>query len=312
MYKFNNINRTSLEIEKIKKSHFLPLLSGNQLPCDCHLDIFRPVINKTQNERLRLEIQNLQCYPSEEVKQKWEKFQEIEKTSGTVFEDEEPQDNGAYEYYDETELNGTIFYFDMRHLLNCPGDEPPVEPANFTSNKPVQNNIITTIKPSDKPLTKATSSPVVIVNSSTPNVLSHKSAVDNKGTLDLSTSETTTAESTSVTAEKTYVNFVSETSAHKDVSSEATRTETADMSKEKKNHSFTTSRLATVSAKPIDKKGYDDHDMASDEAKPDRYKAHRSVQEEVKTSSNLQVNNAHRRLGCVHLLISLVICFRVL
>lgn len=293
----------------VKQSYFL--FSGNQLPCDCRLDVFRPVINKTQNERLKLEIQNLQCIPSEEVKQKWDKFQEIEKTSGTVFEDEEPQDNGAYEYYDETELNGTIFYFDMRHLLNCSGDEAPVEPANFTTtNKPVQKNKTTTNKSNDKVYTKATTSPVVSFKLKTPNVTSYKSTVDNKGTLDLSTAETTTAGSTLVAEKKTHVDFVSKTTAYS-VSSEATLIESTDNSMGKKDRSYTTSRLATVSAKPVDKKGYDDHDMASDEAKPDRYKAHRSIQEEVK-ESKLKVNNAHRNLGCVHFLIYLVICYRVL
>ncbi|XP_028166689.1 connectin-like [Ostrinia furnacalis] len=275
------------------------ILEGNQLPCDCHLDVFRPLINNTQNERLKLEIQNFQCHPSEEIKQKWDKFQEIEKTSGSVFEDEEPQDSGAYEYYDETELNGTIFYFDMRHLLNCSGEEVPLEPANITTtNKSVQKSKTTT--QSSTKATKATSSPVTVKLTSPK--ASHKSTVDNKGTLDLSTAESTTTESTSVTNEKT-LDFVSQTSAHDPISIGTTE-------REKKEHSYTTSRLATVSAKPVDKERFDDHDMASDEAKPDRLKAHRSIQEEVKDSPK-NINNAHRNLNCVHLLLSLSIIYFV-
>lgn len=268
------------------------------------MDVFKTLLNKTRNDRLKLEIQNIQCYPSEEVKQKWDKLQEIEKTSGQVFEDEELQENGAYEYYDETELNGTIFYFDMRHLLNCSGEEKPA-PVEIVSTTPISNSP-GHMQSGDRP-TKASSSPVINIVPTTPETTREKSTkISNKGTLDLTTAESTTSKAPVITEKK-----VGQSSRHNEISQEVPTYGTDEKRKEKKDNIYTTSRLATVSAKPIDQKGFDDREMASDEAKPDRIKAHRSIQEEIKETPNHKVNNAHRNLICLPTLILMILCYRV-
>lgn len=253
------------------------------------MDVFRPILNRTLNERLKLEIQNLQCYPSDEVKQKWDKFQEVEKTSGHVFEDEELPENSAYEYYDETELNGTLFYFDMRHLLNCSGEETP-PPIDVTT-------------PMVK-LTKGTTSPVILVPTTPKPDQERNTKIGDRGLLDLSAAESTTPESPVTLGRKSLENV-----GHNEIVQDGPIFAKEARIKEKKDNTYTTSRLATVSAKPIDHKDFDDHDMASDEAKPDRIKAHRSVQDEE--TPKYKVNNANRNLTCVPILVLMILCFRV-
>ncbi|KAL4715797.1 hypothetical protein ACJJTC_006376 [Scirpophaga incertulas] len=139
-------------------------IEENPFNCSCKLDVFRPLINKTQNSRLNIDIQNLQCNPIDEIKQKWDILQEATKNTGQIFEDIPPQvENAAYEYYDETELNGTLFYFDMRSILNCSGDENiniPERPANTVSTQD-GNMIKTIVSSNDLANTKDITSPEV-------------------------------------------------------------------------------------------------------------------------------------------------------
>jgi hypothetical protein len=251
--------------------------------------VFRPILNRTQNVRLGTDIQNLQCYPNEEVKQKWDKVQEATKNTGQVFEDVEPQAEGAaYEYYDETELNGTIFYFDMRYILNCSGEEkaaPNAQEASLTPNPTTSQGI--------NQNTKVTSSPHINTISTTPkSILKH--VPTNNGSL----SETTTQLSKETERNKQdATNFIN------------TGEELAKQ-KHNKDNAYTTTRLATVSAKPAENKNYDDH-MASDEAKPDRLKAHRSIQEDLKHSTENKFNSGHKNDWLLPLFTAIIFSFRL-
>lgn len=306
-------------ISVIKPEVILPILSnfygktsqlnieGNILDCDCRLDVFRPIQNKTQNARLSIDIQNLQCHPNDEVKQKWDRIQETAKNTGQVFEDVEPQgDNTAYEYYDETDLNGTIFYFDMRYILNCSGEErlskPDVPATSITKqfHKPASRN-----DPINNFNAKVTSSPLNNIVSTTikPVVKKHiPIEIDNHDLLDLSLDEATEEDPN----EKSRQDYSNTVNIDKPTRYKPTHGSNHEVRNDKKDTVYTTSRLATVSAKPVESKHYEDQDMASDEAKPDRLKAHRSIQEEVKESSNLNINNAHKDDGCIPLLISVI------
>lgn len=188
---------------------------------------------------------------------------ENEKNSGKVFEGEENEvQNSDYEYYDDSQLNGTLFYADVRDLLNCTGGKKDVktdpkadEITTSTSALPA-TKIYTT---SNKPTT--TTKPVPI------STVGYKpSKVTNQGLLDLAVIETTTAKVT----EKV----------------------------------ITTTRLVTISPKPDE---VFEH-MASDEAKPDRIKAHRSIQDEVKPN---ELKGHGHRDACATTVLLLLFCVRL-
>lgn len=70
---------------------------------------------------MKTTIENLKCWPNDKLREAWIKARENEKST-TQAADENPQAQGPvedYEYYDDTQLNGTLFYVDIRDLLNC-------------------------------------------------------------------------------------------------------------------------------------------------------------------------------------------------
>lgn len=249
-------------------------------------------MNKTQNNRQKLAIENLQCHPEPEIRDLYMKTEEAEKSMGQVFEDDEPQaQNADYEYYDVSQLNGKLFYVDMRYLLNC---TKPVEmwtapPAPYVPTVPsapsipnvripqVNKEMNTETKPKK---TKVTPAPVMSVAT----IKSKTNKVTNHGILNLNEEESTTA--------------TLETTINVD---DPTFRDSARF--DQRTNQFTTSRLATVSVKPLgDKKTYDEREMAADEAKPDQYKSH-SLQEDVKKTDDFNKgNNAQINLRSVSML----------
>lgn len=191
-------------------------------------------------------IENLKCRPDDKLRESWTKAKEIEKSQQAEEEEvaQEQGQGGDYEYYDDTQLNGTLFYLDVRELLNC----------------------------------------------------STIDMVDNTATVSSTVSTTTAIEVNShdptLVTENTNTNEITNNENKKE--NNAGQNQGA----------FTTTRLATVSAKPEETKIYES--MASDEAKPEKAKAHRSIQEETKYPSSFEdskTNNANKNLGCVTLLV---------
>ncbi|CAK1582582.1 unnamed protein product [Parnassius mnemosyne] len=244
-------------IKELKKAVMAPILinfygnmsslnvEDNNFPCDCRLEWFMLLMNKTENANLKLVLENFKCLPDAELRDRWMKRVEADKSTSPVLENEDTAGQGAdYEYYDDTELNGRLFYTDVRDLLNC------TKTASKTST------VITTVKPqgieSGIVNTKVTASP--IFTTTTMKIVTNEHKHDNLVEEILKTTKTP----------ETFKNNDSE------VANQAI--------KENKPNKYTTSRLATVSAKPLEKNHFDDHDMASDEATPDRIKAHRSIQ----------------------------------
>lgn len=203
-------------------------------------------MNNTQNKHLKMTIENLKCRPDDKLRESWTKAKEIEKSQQAEEEEvaQEQGQGGDYEYYDDTQLNGTLFYLDVRELLNC----------------------------------------------------STIDMVDNTATVSSTVSTTTAIEVNShdptLVTENTNTNEITNNENKKE--NNAGQNQGA----------FTTTRLATVSAKPEETKIYES--MASDEAKPEKAKAHRSIQEETKYPSSFEdskTNNANKNLGCVTLLV---------
>ncbi|XP_063624970.1 connectin-like [Cydia splendana] len=185
-------------------------VEGNNFSCDCRLEWFTTLLNKTQNKNLEIALENLKCTPDAKVSQLYAKATEVEKSQAI---EEEPNQNADYEYYDDTQLNGKLFYIDLRILMNCTNDTAiqPMLPAKDASHENKR------IAPESK------------VNK-----------ILNNELLDSNAKKETATESRNKIVKPTV-----------SVS---------------KPNLYTTSRLATVSAKP-EKKAYDE--MAADEAKPD-------------------------------------------
>lgn len=180
-------------------------------------------------------LENFKCIPDAALKVTWTKASEYEKVNQQMFEDEDPQYQGNdYEYYDDTQLNGKLFYLDVRHLLKCKKDLKLAGTGTALPTKVPTSPTTTTIK-----------------------------TITNLSLFD------TTTHSNNFKTDKTKRGF---------------RNEIRDV---------TTTRLATVSAKPADAKIYEN--MASDEAKPEnKMKTHRSIQNE-----NKPLNGVDRNLSSV-------------
>lgn len=238
-------------------------------------------MNRTQSSNLKLSLENLKCYPNPKVRDLWNKLDDGDKNAGQTFDDESSPQNNEYEYYDESQLDGRLFYIDIRYLLNCSHPvhtPPPIKQT--TKTKAITES--TTLPPAP-PTTK------VVVPSSTH--LQNKTTISNHGLLDLSIFETTPK------------------------SDEIMKKEEKTVLKHEKKDDYTTSRLATVSAKPIDHKQMYEEGMASDEAKPDKLKAHRSIQDEYQDDSKFNKydrshSSASKNLGCVTLILA-VFSFRL-
>lgn len=210
-------------------------------------------MNKTLNKHIKISIENLKCVPNADLREAWTKTTETADKSPQALEQDDPQVQD-YEYYDETQLNGKLFYLDVRDLLNCDNN----------------TKINTDVNTSPALQTKEDTSPT--------STTTYK--VTNQGLLDLSLIDTTTT-----TVDTTAIGMKAATN------------------KREKNvdKDFTTTRLATVSAKPVESKIYED--MASDEGRPDKIKANRSVQEE----HNGHTNNANKSFSCVKLLVVMIL-----
>lgn len=232
----------------------------------------------------------MKCHPSDAIREAWKGFADADKNDAPGPEEEEPQaQNVEYEYYDDSQLNGTLFYTDIRFLLNCTNNDVPNIQTPGSNLKPIESTTARfTTKPtistsSYKPDLTTTSSTTTSTTTVAPTTTStHSTKVINQGLLDLSSEERTTEIPKMITDSVRKVEVTSE-----------------------KKISPTTNRLASVSAKPIDK-GYDDHDMASDEAKPDKLKSDRSYQEEINHTEG-KINSSHRNFGRVSMLISIII-----
>lgn len=190
-----------------------------------------------------------------------------------MFEDEESQvQNTDYEYYDESQLNGKLFYIDVRDLANCTNASRHVPAKKNENKKPIA------IETTTKLTTKAMSSPVTTPKPTPPTkVESNLRSKANKDTL----AET-----------KTKTNKIDGKIKDDEMNNK---------------ESFTTVRLATVSAKPLEHNIYD-QDMA-DEARSDKIKAHRSIQDDVK-NPQLNHNDASKNVNSVALVV-LIISFRI-
>ncbi|XP_048483304.1 connectin [Plutella xylostella] len=227
----------------------------NSFPCDCRLDWFMTFKNKTSNEALKLNIENLKCIPNAELSKAWEKIVENEKNNGASFEDEKtPNQNGDYEYYDDTQLEGKLFYIDIRDLLNCSKTVMHLS-QSVPLTPPIVEAETTTIK--NKPqYTLTTKKPEVYVSKK----------VFNKGILDLSLSETTEREEND---KKT-----------KHTTSEEAKTTYSDNTA---SNDFDRNVLNDGNSMDDKNSLHDDKEMASDEAVPDKLNYHRDFEEEPKT-----------------------------
>lgn len=240
-------------------------------------------MNKTQNSNLKLALENLKCNPSESLRELWAKTAEAEKSTGQIFEDEASQvQNGDYEYYDETQLNGKLFYIDVRELANCVKGAPKVVP-------PANNE---------------------------------KSSISAETTTVTSTKATTSSQTTKIPV-TTEFKLTRTTTVmpveHKSIVYEQNTNNESNKDKSKNKDSFTTVRQVTASAKPLENNNkLFEQDMASDEARPERIKAHRSVQDAPggraaradPTDATYRANSAHANIGNL-LLLALTLCYRL-
>ncbi|XP_022826930.1 connectin-like [Spodoptera litura] len=260
-------NTSSLDVE------------DNNFPCDCRLDWFISLMNKTQNIHFKRAIENLKCNPDNNLRELWAKTEELEKNTGQVLAEEEESQvqNTDYEYYDETQLNGKLFYIDVRDLANCTNTSRRVLNAAVAGKKPA-----TTSEADAKLSTKAKASPVTTPMSTTEYEMS---------------SSVTTPEDTE---------DVVETKKSKEDGILKPNKENETKNKE----SFTTVRLVTVSAKPLEH-NYD-HDMASDEARPEKVKEHtrKSIQDDIQSSPKRADSSASSNVNSVAL-VTMILCFRL-
>lgn len=227
--------------------------------------------NKTENENLKLALDNLKCYPDEQLNERWKKILESEPKSTTEV-DSVPAKDGQddYEYYDESQLNGKLFYIDIRHLLNCTKNSPHKTTSTSSMNEiPEHKSVSNKIEPPHKEEKHA----------HPPKAKSEN--VFNGGVLDLSFDETTIKEG--------------ETKGKKDVQN---------LKEVESKH--TTSRVATVSPKPFKNTKYEEKEMASDEAASDKFLAHQRKEEYLKEETKFK-SSAYRNNACILLFIPLVL-----
>lgn len=221
-------------------------VDDNSFPCSCQLDWFTSLMNKTQNENLKLALNNLKCQPDAALREAWSKTEEIEKNTTQTTEDEETQfQNPEYEYYDDTQLDGKFFYVDVRDLLNC------------TKGTKTKSEITTTTRKS--PTAANTKAPSPYTTTTVKTEL-------NK--------ELTTKPDPKLTTKY----FTTETSV---------------------TQGHTTAKMAAAVTKPPENHVFAP-DATSVEAKPDKIKAHRSIQE--KETPDYLKSGANINLGCVMLL----------
>ncbi|XP_045452149.1 connectin-like [Melitaea cinxia] len=242
-------------------------VEDNSFPCDCRLEWFVNLMNHTESSHLKLSIENLKCTPSNDLREKWIKTVESDKNAQDAEEADGVQSGADYEYYDDTQLNGKLFYTDLRLLLNCTKHKADKLTPNIPSTAIISPKTTTTVVETTK---QTTHKPI------------EDTQVTYKHSRDIQDMSVSTTE-------------VTKASTHENV--------------DNKPNPYTTSRLATVSANPINTKKFDDHEMASDEAVPDKIKAHRSVQE-MKDIRDYPSNAANKNI--VSFLLLTILCIRFL
>lgn len=267
-------------------------ISDNNFPCDCRLDWFMALMNQTKSKNLKMSLENLKCNPDPRLREAWNNIEEQDKANGQTFEEPiDSEKNTDYEYYDETQLNGKLFYTDLRlNLINCTGGaddfDIPEDIVIETGTKVPRPKVVTTPM---KKLTTTSPKPIQITKVMSPvgnAVVGTKVSFLSHGLLDLAQYETTTKD-------EEYEVPDDDVKMSKENQIEGDKT--------KKPNAYTTSRLATVSAKPIDNGETDTPNnsiydgMANDEAKLE-LKAHTSVHFTVDASKS-----SGRNLGCAAL-----------
>ncbi|XP_061717745.1 connectin-like [Cydia pomonella] len=243
------------QLQELKAEVMAPILSnfiganssldveGNNFPCDCRLEWFTTLLNKTQNKNLEIALENLKCTPDAKVSQLYAKATDVEKSQAI---EEESNQNSDYEYYDDTQLNGKLFYVDLRILMNCTNDtaiQPMIPAKDSHENKriPTESKVNTIL---------------------------------NNELLDSHARKETVTESRNKIVKPTDVSV-------------------------SKPNLYTTSRLATVSAKPIpEKKTYDEREMAADEGKPD------ALRDQI---AEHMPGNAQQNLACVTFTVTVLV-----
>ncbi|GBP59287.1 Connectin [Eumeta japonica] len=275
-----SLNLKSNGIHNLRAEVMAPILSNfygtansfefddNNFPCDCKLDWFLTLKDQTQNSRLKLNIENLKCLPDARLDEQWKKLQETDKGSGAALEEgpvAKSGDENEYEYYDETQLDGKLFYTDVRDLLNCTRrpqmtTTPPIDVVT-----PGAGNASTVHAPGSP---AATSTGLASVDSPPASTTTHQTpptrfTTDRKYERD--------QQPTTVSIHEDPVSTVRDTDAMAAPERHATSTDGKTGADDKRRQSFTTSRLATVSANPIEGSRNKLNDniykqMASDEA----------------------------------------------
>lgn len=251
-------------------------------------------MNRTKSKNLKISLENLKCTPDSRLREAWNNIEEQDKVNGQTFEESiDSEKNADYEYYDESLLNGKLFYTDLRlNLINCSSGIDDVgfpEDIVLETGSKVPRPKIITKKP-------ATTSPTPIKTTKMMSqagnaVVNNKVSFLGHGLLDLSQYETTTKD---------------EEYEFADDDMKMPKENQIEDDKAKKPDAYTTSRLATVSAKPIDNGETDTPNnsiydgMANDEAKLE-LQAHRSVHFSVDATKS-----SARNLGCTALVATIL------
>ncbi|KAJ2951591.1 hypothetical protein O0L34_g13745 [Tuta absoluta] len=278
------------EITELNTKAMTPLLNNfygehghldvedNNFPCSCKLDWFVQLMNRTASKVLKLSLENLKCIPDSKLQEQYNKMADAEKNSAPEVDAAEGGQAGdEYEYYDDTQLNGKLFYIDVIDLLHCGNSKPKVGSSISDITMPVTASKDTRVtSPSSPASNSVTHRPSANTKPRTvsPSNVPHTNQQENFGLLDLSKSET---------------------------SPKPEEIDANEIASEDKPNSVTTSRLDNVSAKPVNV--YDN--MAADEAQPDKIKSQSSFHAELKDMPS----NANKNVECVAL-ISLI-CLRL-
>lgn len=261
------------------------MFTDNNFPCNCSLEWLIQLQNRTKNKSLQNQLENLKCQPDAGLAEAWKKLEDTE-----FPEDEANKGQGNdYEYYDASQLGGKLFYTDIRQMLNCSHDmktstKQKSRPKLTTSISPY----LTVSKGSTDPISPSTTirpQPIARIDEffypsdpESKNIHYKATTTLNRGVLDLSIDETTTnskeTNGATVQPQLTKIKKVLENL------------------EDSKLSSFTTSRVATVSAKPKSTYNkYEEHEMASDEAaasKSDRLKPTSTGEPILKAGLHLQ------------------------
>lgn len=253
-------------------------------------------MNQTKSKNLKISLENLKCEPDSPLREAWTNIEEQDKGNGQTFsETMDSEKNTDYEYYDETQLNGKLFYTDLRlNLINCSATvddfDIPEDIVIETGTKVPRPKVVT--MPMNR-LTTTSPRPIQVTKVMAPVGIKVGTKVTflNHGILDLAQYETTTKDEEYEIAEDDM---------------KMPKENQIDGDKAKKPNAYTTSRLATVSAKPIDNGETDTPNnsiydgMANDEAKLE-LKAHRSVH----FTADAPKSSA-RNVGCAALLATIL------